>query len=82
MSVVVHLEAGSGSKANGGPSEPEGAISVAVTAGDESGSGAATEAEEKRATRRHKRKAQPSKEQRGCTGELVGDRDGRDGFHK
>lgn len=46
MSVVVHLEAGSGSKANGGPSEPEGATSVAVTAGDESGSGAATEAEE------------------------------------
>lgn len=41
MSVVVHLEPGS--KANGGPSEPE---AVAVTAGDESGSGAATEAEE------------------------------------
>lgn len=40
MSVVVHLE--TGSKANGGPSEPEGATSVAVTV-KAAGSGAATE---------------------------------------
>lgn len=70
MSVVVHLEAGSGSKANGGPSEPEGQQVM--------NRGVAQQQKQKRATRRHKRK-EGSAEQGGSTGELVGDRDGGDG---